>query len=913
MAELRKRVRGKSYDQPASKEQKVDVSADDEEPTINEQRDKRQREDDEAVRDLLLSQSIMQDPLTQPAPLFTPEVDGYDMTSNIELICQSIKQEPLSPTPVEKHETEDEEAVRYLLLSQNIEQEPLSSLNFFNEPADYTILQSIKQEGETHAPVNMENHDADDDVIRGIEEFNPNYLPREQKSSNNTDLSSTTLPQTRDESEVEQTGAAGFSITEQQSAHVNYLSTITLHPKKRTGDILQILEDLNQPLTDHITALLSVHNGIKVFLVLDVEYESISDATKSIIDHLHTHFFPVFSVAEIPQLLAVLKEELVLKNENFVQFKSGLRLKNIAQVTVSAAEHQPLAGTSFQELPPFLAKKKCIINIKNQDNRCFGFALLASLEARENNLNNPRSYNQHFAKHNLNALAYPVKISDIPAIEANLPFAVNVFSFDDDIGQSRFPIYVSPKLNVRVIDLLYWNEHYALITNFNRFMCDITKHKERQHFCRRCFGHFTKETTLVNHQRYCLGFHGCKTNIRMPPENSKCEFKNIKNQLKCPFVVYADFECLLPQNQNQSAAQPGKTVPTQKHIPFSVGFKLVGPDLRTPTNQDVSLDYSNFPYEFHTGEHSAEWLLMRLMKLESTILKVIFNDELITMNEEDNLSFEAAIKCHICDKGWELDVAPDRRAPDATENLDSGDNESDMNEEKDEDEEEDEDQHQQAEQTRIRKWEKVRDHDHLTGKYRGAAHNHCNLQYRKQFKIPVFFHNLRNYDGHLIVRAMENFPKYQIKPIAQGLEKYLIIGWGRHLIFKDTLQFMAASLEQLAKNLLDKGKENFVQLTRGFKETAARMDLILRKGVFPYDFMRNWQSVDFRMLPSRQNFYNNLKQAECPVEEYEHARTVWREFGCQTMKDYSELYMKTGMIIFLHSPFFNAIPFLFFF
>ncbi len=72
------------------------------------------------------------------------------------------------------------------------------------------------------------------------------------------------------------------------------------------------------------------------------------------------------------------------------------------------------------------------------------------------------------------------------------------------------------------------------------------------------------------------------------------------------------------------------------------------------------------------------------------------------------------------------------------------------------------------------------------------------------------------------------------------------------------------------------------------------MNLLLRKGVFPYDFMRNWRKVDFRMLPSRQQFYNKLRPSECSVADYTHARTVWREFGCQTMKDFSELYMKTG-------------------
>ena len=883
MSESRKRVSGTSINHPVSNEQIVDLMGDDDEPPSKEQK-----------LDMMSKDPVDYDLISQFIKPMTPATAGHPA-----LIY--ITQEPLSPGFIETQPFD------YSRISQFIKEEQMSPGNIENQPLTHA-------QTATHKPFQVQSvfPDEDDDVIMGMEDFNPKYLKREPFSPSDSDLSTPPSVEVPDDEDQEQTGAGGFTITDKQSAHANYLSNITLKPKQRTGHLIQVLEDLEQPLTEQLTALLGEHRGIKVYIVIDVEYESIIDANKLVTDHLHTHFLPVFSVAEIPQLLTAIKEELVLKNENFVQFKSGLRLKNIPQITMAAAEHQPLAGKGFQELPPFLANKKCIINVKNRDNRCFGYALLASLEPAAANQNKPYSYNQYFAKHHLDSLPYPVKPADIHAIEANLPIAINVFSFDDDAGISRFPVYNSRKKNVPVIDLLYWNEHFALITKFNSFMCDINKHKGRQHFCRQCFGHFQKEQTLENHQRYCLGFNGCKTNIRMPPENSKCEFKNIKNQLKCPFVVYADFECLLQQNQNQGASQPGKTVMTQKHIPYSVGFKLVGPDLRTPTNQDYRLDYANYPYEFHSGDHSAEWLLMRLMKLESAILKVVFDDKRLVMTEEDSATFAAATKCHICDKGWELDVEPVRRAADTVGSLESKDEE-----ESDLDEEEEVDPEKQGAQPKIHKWLKVRDHDHLTGKYRGAAHNHCNWQYRKQFTIPVFFHNLKNYDGHLIVRAMENFPKYQIKPIAQGLEKYLIIGWGRHLVFKDTLQFMAASLEQLAKNLLNKGKEHFVHLHRGFNETPARMDLIMRKGVFPYDFMRNWKSVDFRMLPSRQNFYNNLKQSECSVEDYQHAQTVWSEFGCQTMKDYSELYMKTGKFFIFYygyysfTLFFHGYPMLF--
>ena len=68
--------------------------------------------------------------------------------------------------------------------------------------------------------------------------------------------------------------------------------------------------------------------------------------------------------------------------------------------------------------------------------------------------------------------------------------------------------------------------------------------------------------------------------------------------------------------------------------------------------------------------------------------------------------------------------------------------------------------------------EKVRDHCHVTGKFRGTAHESCNLNFQLTKKVPVIFHNLRSYDSHLIFNELDKFD-VKIKVIPNGLEKYM--------------------------------------------------------------------------------------------------------------------------------------------
>jgi len=136
--------------------------------------------------------------------------------------------------------------------------------------------------------------------------------------------------------------------------------------------------------------------------------------------------------------------------------------------------------------------------------------------------------------------------------------------------------------------------------------------------------------------------------------------------------------------------------------------------------------------------------------------------------------------------------------------------------------------------------DRVRDHDHLTGEYRGAAHNHCNLEYGWKrdkngnviYQIPVIFHNLRGYDSHLIIKSLTKKVK-QVKCIPSSTEKFITFSIN-NLQFIDSLSFIQASLEQLVESLSQTKALHSVQDVSSFNDlTQEQIDLLSHKGLYP--------------------------------------------------------------------------------
>ena len=203
---------------------------------------------------------------------------------------------------------------------------------------------------------------------------------------------------------------------------------------------------------------------------------------------------------------------------------------------------------------------------------------------------------------------------------------------------------------------------------------------------------------------------------------------------------------------------------------------------------------------------------------------------------------------------------------------------------------------------------KVRDHCHITGEYRGPLCYMCNLRLRlKRNILPVIFHNLKNYDVHLLIKnGLGKMTGWRFSVIAQSTEKFMTlrasvpVGETKKgkkiyfdILFLDSYQFMPQSLASLAQNL-----ESF-PLSETLRQEYPKLnnDLIKRKGVFPYSYFSNLNKLSETCLPPRSVFKSDLTGEECSEENYEHAQNAWQLFDCKTFKDYMLAYLKLDITL----------------
>ena len=606
---------------------------------------------------------------------------------------------------------------------------------------------------------------------------------------------------------------------------------------------------------ENITRVLRNNRGTKVKLIFKCGMERPSTLGETVIkpanfsSEIHINLDGTDEV----DIYITMVERILENMAVFQSLGSGWRLYNIIKLELHTVSYTPLRGETWIALPKELANKNAIINMRNTDNKCFLWCVLRALNPKDNH---PERIDKKLKEMentlNMDGIEYPVSLKDIDKFEKQNPtISITVFSYNEK--NKVFPLRVSKYAYTREVNILLMLiekvgvKHYTWVKNISRLLSSqVSNHREKHHFCLRCLNPFWCHKSLEKHLEYCRNYEAVKIEMPKKGKNDILKFKNYCNSEKVPFIIYADTESLIKLIQT-CEADPEKsyTKKYQKHEPISFSYyikcfddNVFEPVLRSYTGEDAMQKF-------------VEWLEKDVKEIANIPAKKII------FKEEETDRFNKATNCWIC-KG---ELGED----------------------------------------------KVRDHCHYTGKYRGAAHNECNLKYRKPKFTPVVFHNLSGYDSHLFIKNL-GFNDGNIDCIPNNDEKNISFTKNikvgtyvnnkkeakpiNHKIrFIDSFKFMPASLDSLVNNLPEDALNNLKKY-----HTGDKLNLVKRKGVYPYEYMDSLERFKETKLPPKEAFYSKLNNEDISDEDHTHAEKVWDTFEMKNLQDYHNLYNETDVL-----------------
>ena len=495
----------------------------------------------------------------------------------------------------------------------------------------------------------------------------------------------------------------------------------------------------------------------------------------------------VLKSTNIERLINKSVEQINDHLDTYLQNGSGWYFKFITELQINVVEYKPAKGSSYIDLPLWIKHKKAIINMKNKDELCFIWCILRYLHPKPRDNERVADLRKYLNELNTKGIKFPMSVTDINKFEKlnpNLP-GITVFSVE---GKSIYPVKFSNKSCEKTIDLFLFEKdgksHYSIIKNLHRLIASqLTKTKVSGgvFICKRCLCYFKVKNRYDKHKQYCANNNIVA--VKMPKPGSSVYFKNFNKKFPLPFVIYADFECFTKPVLH-CAPDPKKPydVDYQKHEPSGFCFYLKG--VRD------SFKTESFTKEKEDDDVAAIFVDKIVGYAQSIYNTYYKRQKIMILTEEERKSFLEAKYCNICEKELE--------------------------------------------------GYSVRDHCHFTGKYRGAAHNNCNLNCRKPRILPVIFHNLQGYDAHLFIKQLAKIPG-KLDCIPSTEEKY--ISFSKHvkvgeyisktgkkcqitfeIRFIDSFKFLQTSLSNLVSNLQP---EDFINTRRKFKHNLELITLMI--------------------------------------------------------------------------------------
>ena len=637
-----------------------------------------------------------------------------------------------------------------------------------------------------------------------------------------------------------------FEVTENNSALRNFATVYTVDGMEGY-DARSFLDSARE----NITSVLRNNRRTKVKLILKCYMEKTSILGEIVIQPFHSNIEVNFDGTDEEELYITMTEKIIEKIATLQQATgSGWRLHSIIRLELHTVRYNPLRGETWVPLPKELANKKAIINPKNEDNKCFLWCVLRALNPCEKN---PQRIDKKLKEKentlNMDGIEYPVSLKDLNKFENQNPtISITVFGYKEKgVHPLRNSDNMDSEHKIRLMLIEKDGvQHYCLVKNLSRLLASqVSKHNGEKYFCDRCLNPFWCEQSLNKHLEYCSNHEAVK--IEMPKKDDILKFKNYYKGERVPFIIYADMESLIKPIQSCEPNPRGSyTKKYQKHEPISYSYYI------------KCFDDNVFSQEPKT--YTGLGAMQKFVESLEEDIKIIANIPEVDMifGKEKTERFNEETKCWIC-KG-ELNN------------------------------------------------DKVRDHCHFTGRYRGAAHNSCNLKYKKPNFTPVVFHNLSGYDSHLFIKNL-GFTAGNIDCIPNNEERYISftknIEVGSYtnskgetkpkyhkIRFIDSFKFMAASLDSLVNNLPEDAFNNLKKYYTGDK-----LSLVKRKGVYPYEYMDTLERLKETKLPPKEAFYSKLNNEDISDEDYAHAQKVWRMFKMEHFKDYHNLYNETDVLL----------------
>lgn len=398
------------------------------------------------------------------------------------------------------------------------------------------------------------------------------------------------------------------------------------------------------------------------------------------------------------------------------------------------------------------------------------------------------------------------------------------------------------------------------------------KNKAASFVCYNCFFRFSCLPALENHVKSCYQRDG--QFVHYPYEGQTVRFeKGAAKAQKVPFMLFYDFECL-----QKPAAKPCSCpddVLEYTHADEGLRRDLeMDNEMRTswegcrrkklrvcPHKTQVLNEQVPFAYHViavdreggvvatreYVGEDAGARFCDDILDLDAHLTDILDQVVPMALTREDWVKIKRASSCYLCDRPLGQD--------------------------------------------------RVRDHDHLNGRFLGMAHNKCNLYRRQNKQIVAFSHNFRGYDCNAFIKELhkkaDRLHSFSALPVSSQKFRCLYVN---NTVFLDSFDFLADSLANLV-NTLTVSKHDFA-LLRQLERRADKAELLTRKGVYPYSFATSLERLsETRELPPIEHFASDLGGGDCSPEDYDYAGKVFSDFGCRTMMDYTLLYLRTDVYL----------------